>query len=198
MTPTPTPLPHNNIISALKNLRVIFFYDDSGRDPHSMNVMDTLKKELKGARLEDVFVSLKDANIANNKTLLKNIGGTATPFFFSQVTQKSVVGAVPSLMKLVEHLTHTKEGYEDKKGTKEHVAGMGMVVFMLKGCGFCEKLRQDIENAGLGNVVEFMDAQEHGHSLKGVQGFPYTMSKKTGKAVTGHPGSVSKLIQSLS
>lgn len=199
MMPTPKPLPHDSAISALKNLRVIFFYDGSGRCPHSMKAMDTFKNELKGIGLEDVFVSLKDINNANNKTLLKNIGGTATPFFFSQVTQKSVMGAVPGLMKLVEHLTHTKEGYEDKQGmTKDDIRDLGIVMFMLKGCGFCDKLKQDMHNAGLGDVVEFMDAQEHGHSLKGVQGFPYTMSKKTGKAVTGHPGSVSKLIHSLS
>jgi len=197
--PHPTHGPHD-VASQLKHLRILFFHD-AGRCPHSLDAIKEYRKQLAPMALEDVFVGVKDISQFNNEKLLTDLGGTATPFFFSQATNRSVTGFLPHLSSLIAGLHGHKESYSSPSstGSPSEIKDLQVVVFMMRGCMFCDKLKALMANHNVSHLVEYADAQDpkYRQHLQNVRGFPHYMSKKTGKSSTGYPGSLEKMVASL-
>lgn len=173
-----TPAPVDEIISFLKTHQVHFFYDSTGKCPYSNMAIEKYLTQLKRP-LTEVFI-LKDVRLPENKKLLTDLGGTATPFFYDKKNNHSVTGYVPEVYHLYQLLKQpTKEYYSDP------VQDLQIVVYTLSNCVFCEKLKAMLKQQGVLDKVTILDARQHMHELNGVKGFPYIISKKTGKSVTG-------------
>jgi len=198
---TPTPSPH--LLSELQRLKVVFFYDKACR--HSQQAFDMYQKELYPTPLHKAFFSIKDISQFNHEKMLTDLGGTATPFFFSQATNRSVTGYVP-LEALVAGLHgHGKPSSHESYHHSGHIAtasplkDLGIVVFVMQGCVYCDKLKALLAQHGVDKQVQFVDARDpkHRQELAHVRGFPHYKSTKTGKSSTGYPGSLEKMIASL-
>ena len=198
-SPTPTSTPQS-LATEIQNLKVIFFYDK--KCPHSLQAMQMYQKELAPTTLDQAFLSVKDISLFNNEQLLTELGGTATPFFYSQATHRSVTGFVAGLHNLMQGLNgkSVKESYQPTSSSMEEVVKkLNVVVFVMQGCGYCDKLKALITQAGLQNVVKFVDARDPNfrHELMNVRGFPYYKSMTTGKSSMGYPGSLQKMLAHL-
>ena len=77
---------------------------------------------------------------------------------------------------------------------------LGVTVFLMKGCVFCEKLKALLRQNGLENAVMYADGTDPKYKdmLRGVRGFPHYRSSKTGKSGTGYPSSIEEFIKKLS
>lgn len=173
--------------SDLKDLEVVVFVDMSGKCKFS-NV-------LKSGGLDE-YKAVVDINASpKNEQEFTNMGGYATPYFYSLKTNKSVTGLV-SKDKLVEMLSY-HEGYEHPM--KKKVRDMKLKVYVMEMCGYCQKLKQMLEEAGItDDDVEYIkDLASHRHELQNVRGFPHIKSMKTGKEMTGYPGSMENLMKQL-
>jgi glutaredoxin len=191
-----------SLVHQLRALRVIFFYDGSGKCPHSLNAIKSYRQQLGNVPLEQVFSAIKDIRMFENERMLTDLNGTATPFFYSQQTFRSVTGFVPRLTTLVHQLSVTKESYTPPSHKDNSViaklSDLNLVVYVMKGCGYCDKLKDLLAKHGA--KVEIVDAMDPArrHEIRHVRGFPHYKSRKTGKESTGYPGSIEKLIQSVS
>lgn len=197
LTPSPVKCPVENQeivegFSDLKSLDVLMFVDMSGKCKFSEKVMEMAKNH----KFISDFKKVIDISKAKNEQIFTNHGGYATPFFFSLKTNKSVTGFV-SKDKLVQMLS-SHEGYHSPMHSKIH--DMKLKVFVMEMCGFCQKLKKMLEDAGITeNDVEYVKDLEHYSSeLQNVRGFPHVKSMATGKEMTGCPSSVEKLIEHLS
>ena len=185
-------------LGSLQHLKVLFFYDK--HCPHSRQALETYQKELAPTPLDKVFLAVKDISQFNNEQLLTELGGTATPFFYSQTTNRSVTGFVPGLQTLVHGLSgkhHTKESFQSP--LHDRVKKLNIVVFVMQGCGYCDKIKSMLAQAGVQSLVVFADARDpkYRQELMNVRGFPHYKSMTTGKSSTGYPGSLEKFLSSI-
>jgi len=200
--PSPTMLPLMNsspLVGQLQHLKILFFYDKSC--PHSRQAMDSYQKALYPTPIHKVFLSVRDVSQFNNEKLLTELGGTATPFFFSQTTNRSVTGYV-ALEALLSGLQgSSRESYHSSSGGSmaSKVQSLQIVVFVMQGCVFCDKIKEMLAKEGLDKMVQFVNATDpqYRNELKNVRGFPHYKSMKTGKSSTGFPGSVAKMVANL-
>ena len=130
------------------------------------------------------------------KQTFTNLGGYATPYIYSFKTNKSVTGLVP-IHKLVHMLSsHTVESFEHSK--KKKIRDLHLKLYVMHGCGFCEKMKELLRSEGVLDDVEIVtDLAGHQHELQHVRGFPHIKSKKTGKEMTGYTGSIDTIIEKL-
>lgn len=202
-TPTPivresfsthTPHPHH-FLDKVKHLKIIFFYDGSGRCPHSKAAIDEYKHV---APLNEIFI-IKDIGIPHNKKLLFELGGHATPFFFSDTYKTSVTGFL-KLPDLISSLETKKESYEPSLHPLQKKAkDLQITVFVLPNCIFCHKLRKLLDEHNISEYIKYVDAHDPAHKskLEHVRGFPHLVSETTGKAVTGYSDSIEDLLKRL-
>jgi glutaredoxin len=198
MMPTPTGVPTASPVAGhLEHLKVLFFYDKNC--PHSRQAMDTYQKELGSTPLDTVFLAVKDISQFNNEQLLTELGGTATPFFYSQATNRSVTGFVPGLETLVHGLSGKHHSTESYHPLHDRVKKLNIVVFVMQGCGYCDKIKSMLAQAGVQSLVVFADARDpkYRQELMNVRGFPHYKSMTTGKSSTGYPGSLEKFLSSI-
>jgi glutaredoxin len=110
------------------------------------------------------------------------------------------LGAGEALGHLVAGLQgHAKPSHESYHTTASPIKDLDIVVFVMQGCVYCDKLKAMLAQHGVDKQVEFVDARDpkHRQELAHVRGFPHYKSKKTGKSSTGYPGSLEKMIASL-
>ena len=192
-TPTPAVLRESytdsNILDKLKDLRIVFFYDGSGRCPYSMKTVNSLKDILS---LNDAFI-VKDIQVPENQTLLERLNGYGTPFFYSTKNGTSHVGSVQNLSDLISKL-ETVEGYETP--LKDRMKDLQIYVYISPHCIFCQKLKELFDREGVSSYVTYRNAQDYKGEVQG--GVPYLKSMKTGKSLTGYYDSLQKIIQHLS
>ena len=198
-SPMPSLMNSSPLVGQLQHLKILFFYDKSC--PHSRQAMDTYQKALYPTPIHKVFLSVRDVSQFNNEKLLTELGGTATPFFFSQTTNRSVTGHV-ALEALLSGLQgSSRESYQSSSGGSmaSKVQSLQIVVFVMQGCVFCDKIKEMLAKEGLDKMVQFVNATDpqYRNELKNVRGFPHYKSMKTGKSSTGFPGSVAKMVANL-
>ena len=194
-TSMPTAMPMT--LRSLQHLKVLFFYDKNCT--HSRQALETYQKELGSTPLDTVFLSVKDISQFNNEQLLTELGGTATPFFYSQATNRSVTGFVPGLQTLVQGLSGKHHSTESYHPLHDRVKKLNIVVFVMQGCGYCDKIKSMLAQAGVQSLVVFADARDpkYRQELMNVRGFPHYKSMTTGKSSTGYPGSLEKMLASM-
>jgi len=192
---TPTPIPSHALVQELKHLQILFFYDKAC--PHSRQAMEQYQKELYPEPLHKVFLAIYDIAHEKHEQMLTELGGTATPFFFSKTTNRSVTGFVPSVEALARGLS--KPVHEHYTPTASPFQDLEIVVFVMQGCVYCDKLKALLKQHGVDKYVEFVDARDpkYRQQLQHVRGFPHYMSKKTGKSSTGYPSTLEKMVASL-
>lgn len=190
-TPTPGVIRESYMddktMNKLKDLRIVFFYDGSGRCPYSIKTVNTLKDIL-----DDVFI-MKDIQIPENKSLMEKLNGYGTPFFYSTLNNTSYVGSIQNLSDLISKL-ETVEGYNDT--WKERVKDLQIYVYTSPHCIFCQKLKELFDREGVSSYITYRNAQDYKNEVRG--GVPYLKSMKTGKSLTGYYDSIQKIIDHLS
>lgn len=197
--PTHAPLRESfqssqNMVDKLKKYKILFFYDGSGRCPHSRAAVEEYKKI---APLHEIF-TIKDIGIDANKKLLFDLGGRATPFFFSDTYKTSVTGFV-KLQDLISSLETKNESYDSLHPLQKKAKDLQITVFVLPNCIFCHKLRQLFDKHGVSDFIKYIDAHDPAHKSKlaNVRGFPHLVSDSTGKSITGYSDSVEDLFNRL-
>ena len=92
--------------------------------------------------------------------------------------------------------SHTVEGFEHNK--KKMIRDLHLKLYVMRGCGFCEKMKDLLRSEGVIDDVEIVtDLAAHRNELQHVRGFPHMKSKKTGKEMTGYSGSIDTIIEKL-
>lgn len=194
-----TPVPHQShgvvnqpIVEGfddLRSLNVAVFVSNKCR--HSQDLLNELK-----ARNLDKVIRVHNVDNEQVKQQFTNLGGYATPYIYSFKTNKSVTGSVP-INKLVHMLSsHTVEGFEHNK--KKMLRDLHLKLYVMRGCGFCEKMKDLLRSEGVIDDVEIVtDLAAHRNELQHVRGFPHMKSKKTGKEMTGYSGSIDTIIEKL-
>jgi len=175
-----------------------FFFEKSCM--HCINAHKNLTKVF-GDRFKNMFV-MHDVALPDNLQKMSNLGGFATPFFFNEETGYSATGdmSIPDLMKALhnKHMptpTPTMENYQSND-LPSIVEKLKIEVFTMNGCGWCDKMKQEIRQSGLDKHIKISDASEARKQNIDVRGFPHTVSHMTGKGVPGYmkiPDLVKKL-----
>ena len=180
----------------LKDLHILLFIDLSGNCPHSNHLLQLLKSQFQN--IDNIFI-LKDINNEHNLDLLKKYNGRGTPFLYSLVTNKSVLGGNHSVEDIMNILSsedvEIKENYSSKE---DEIKNLKIKLYVMNGCGFCVKLKELFkEHNVLEHITIITDLQNHKQDLKNVSGFPHMISQTTGKSMTGYSNSLDKIINEL-
>lgn len=189
----PLPSKNNSLENKIKDLHVLLFIDLSGNCFHSNKFLNMLKTHFNN--IENIFV-IKDINNQNNLDLLKKYNGQGTPFLYSLVSNKSVLGSNHSLDDIMNSLNvEIKENFTSHK---DDIRKLNIKLYVMNGCGFCVKLKELFEkHKVLDDITIITDLQNHKKDLKNVSGFPHMISQTTGKSMTGYSDSLDKIINEL-
>jgi len=214
VTPTPQPsmrscatenLPivegfKGDVTQMLKDLKILFFCDMSGKCPYSKKFMMEMSKQL-SEPITKVFMMKDISESEQNKQMFTNYGGYATPYFFSLKTNKSVTGYVDSAGKLLHLLKGIlKEGYSHDGDMKKHWKDLEVVMFSSPHCGYCKMMKEALKKHDLDSVMEIVEDMDHSpyrHMKGSIRGYPTMMSKKTGKTSTGYSDNIMMLIEKM-
>lgn len=183
-------------VSVLKELQLHFFF--AKNDPNSNKMYNELTKVLR-TELTSV-VMLHDISAAENKQLLFNLGGTMVPFLFSQKTGNSVTGAIPLNEAIAVLLKErSKEGFATPTPSNNLatlLSNLDITVFVMKGCVYCHKLLDLLQQKGVIHLVKVKDALDNRQQLANVSGFPYLLARN-GKSYTGYNDNLDVIIRNL-
>ena len=174
---------------------VQFFFEKTCT--HCINAHKNLTKVF-GDRFDSMF-AMKDVALPGNLQMMSNLGGFATPFFFNEDTGCSATGdmSTPDLMKALLCNNKPQPSRMPTRGPHmpthapmndlaSTVDQLKMEVFIMNGCGWCDKLKQEIRQSGLEKYIKISDASEARKQNIDVRGFPHTISHTTGKGVPGY------------
>jgi len=221
-TRMPTMPPLSPLAAQLKALQILFFFDSSGKCPHSLNALQAYKEQLSPAMLGQVLMLRDLATSSHHEKALTDLGGTAIPFYYSRVTHKSFTGMIPSLTHLLQNL-QSKEHYRAMAASGAQPKPMSMEnmptripsasssalrsvleklrlkIYVSRGCGYCDQMKRMFQQHDVYNTATWIDAHDpkHAMELKNVRGFPFYMSMTTGKSSMGYPGSFEKMVQAV-
>ncbi|NDE15316.1 hypothetical protein EBZ80_10340 [bacterium] len=198
VSPSASPLPNDLVsegytadpLTQIKNLQITMFYDKDC--PYCQKAIASIDEAI-GAKNREQLVQLKDVKVGQNEQELVNLGGYAVPFFVSGLTNNTVTGFFP-VDKLLADLAAFKA---KNNSTQQQLQDLGIVVYEMENCPYCTSLHSML--APYQDAVEFKNGLDpaNASSLQGVKGFPYIVSKTTGKTVTGCPASIESLIKDL-
>ena len=198
VTPTPTPSVQEHftttpmpmsILDQLKSLKIHLFYDPQCH--YCKLVLDYLKKH----NLLSAF-HLVDITDPVQREKLIQLGGYGTPFFYSEKTHKTHQGLFDDVEMLYRKLSSST--VPSTTPSPDPLKSLDVVVYTMPGCGYCEKLVAHLLQVFPKTSFEVMDIYtvKDKSSIQHVNAFPYTVSKKTGKSVTGY-FSPDKLLEML-
>jgi len=187
--------------AALGDLDVVFFYD-----PISCKYSKIAYNELDDVRQA---ITLKDINHGNNLQLMTNLGGYATPFFFSKKSGRSATG-IYKISDLIIALsvhhgrrptptpTPSPEYFETPAPTSGLLIGsLKLELFVLKGCHHCDNMKDLLSQKGLLQHVKITDAHDAPDRVRQAAGFPYLISNATGKSHTGYHNDIEAILKKL-
>jgi len=194
-SPTPTPIPRKcNVINEpiregytsgdLKDLDIVLFIDK--KCPFS-------KEQLKQSFIDEVTV--KDIKKKENKQMLTNMGGTATPYFYSIKTNRNFTGLEKSGQNLYKIVSQKENFIND---SQQKVKDLDIIIYSSPNCPYCMKLKKMLYDEGMMDYVSFIEDISKMENLEKIQGFPYLMSKKNSKDMTGCPNNIDILLEKLS
>lgn len=184
----------------IKNLGISFFFDK--KCEHSRLAFNNLS-QVYGNELSSL-ISMMDIAVDKNAQIMTNLGGFATPFFFSSKTGCSATGNWP-LRDLLTALncapssaattSPPRENYHSPHVSK--VKNLQLELFVMDGCVFCDKMKEMLEKHGVLDHVKVTKAMDARHRLQNVRGFPYMMSHVSQKSHTGYVDNLDTLLQQL-
>jgi hypothetical protein len=182
-----------DLLSKIKSLNLIIFYDKNCM--YSKNLLQELNNTL-GATLLNQYVQLKDIAVGSNEQELTNLGGYAVPFIYSKTTNNSITG-YSSLSNIIMTLSQIKTPDNSPELIKT-IKNLKLSVYVMENCIYCSKLKDLLKNHLPSIKIKNGLAPENASVVQNAKGFPYIVSEKTKKTLTGLPPSVSSLVKSLS
>jgi glutaredoxin len=196
VTPSVENFQHNNM--SLKNLDVHLFVQDGCK------FCVTAKQFIKQNNL-DHQIMIHDLKDPKNLALFKSLNGRGIPFFVSMKTHKTFSGVPKSLHDLLQKLSSSPSPSSSSPSSNnlfDMIKNLNLEMFFSTNCGYCKKLRSLLQQSNLLNLVKIHyenDTETHNAAKKyKIQGFPFIISHKTGKHITGAPPTIQQLIASLS
>lgn len=151
--------------------------------------------------------TIKNIEDLKNRKLFTDTGGYAVPYFYSPKTNNSQTGYNGKIESIVDSLMSsskptTKEDFTSapQSSLAEKIKSLRIVIYTMKHCAFCTKIKKMLEDRGLLDHVTIHDIAtlKDKSKLKGVRGFPHMESHKTGKTYTGCPMTVEMMVDKLS
>ena len=183
------------MVHMLQRLHVILFVNFSESCHTSVQCLNVMRR-LFGDHLENVFI-LKDLASPANVELFHAFGGKKVPMFYSLKTKRQSF-RYDNPQRLIEELSLPAEGYEAPVEKDMTVKDLDIHLYVMNGCGYCTKMKKMLTESGvIGDITVISDIRNR-PELANVRGFPYMISKKTGKTHTGFVPTVDKLVQALS
>jgi glutaredoxin len=178
-----------NMNSTIQSLGLIFFYDKNCE--FSKKMYQEFISVL-GADNFHKFVQLRDVSISSNEQELTNYGGYAVPFIVSTTTNNTVTGYMPMRQVLA---TISKKNVSSDI---QQVRDLQIMVYVMENCEYCRKLKSMLEP--FGSAIQYFDGTDpsNANMVSKAPGFPYIVSKKTGKNMVGLPSTIQQMVASLS
>jgi len=179
---TPQPL----ISEGYKSSKVLMFIS-----PHCSFCQKALNeyKNYLGNDFSSIFEVL-DISLPHIEQKMTNLGGYATPFFYSETHSITVTGYFP-IHVLFDKL---KINFNKKSDLTSIIESLDIIAYIAKGCHFCDKLKELLKD----HKIEYRDYANYKHELKNIKGFPTLYSKTTKKTHVGCPSSLEILVHNLS
>ena len=141
------------------------------------------------------ILRVSDSDKKENKQMLTNMGGTATPYFYSIKTNRNFTGLEKSAQNLYK-IVSQKENFINE--SQEKVKDLDIIIYSSPNCPYCMKLKKMLHDEGMMDYVSFIEDMSKMENLEKIQGFPYLMSKKNSKDMTGCPNNINMLLEKLS
>lgn len=182
----------------IKNLDISFFFDK--KCEHSRLAYNNLS-QLFGSELSSI-VTMLDISQPKNAQMMTDLGGFATPFFFSRKTGCSATGNWP-LRDLLTALTcsphpsnapRRRENYQPDIAAR--VQDLRLELFVMDGCIYCDKIKSLLKPVL--SHIKVTNAATARDRLHNVRGFPHIVSHKTGKSKTGYTDNLEAILKELS
>jgi glutaredoxin len=178
-----------DMISIINSLGLIFFYDKNCEFSKKMY------QEFISVMGSDNFhksVQLRDVSIKSNEQELTNYGGYAVPFVVSTSTNNTVTGYMP-LRQLVSTISK-----KNVSSDIQQVRDLNINVYVMENCEYCRKLKSMLDP--FGSAITYLDGTDpaNASSVAKAPGFPFIVSKKTGKNMVGLPSTIQQMVNTLS
>ena len=187
--------------SRMKELEVLYFF--SPNCPWCKKMTAVLEKEgVKGA------LTMVDVTTEEGKKMANEYGAAkkGIPAFISKKNKTGTVGFRENLDEMLTALEKKPDPAAMAQQQKEQadvpqmnpeeirqkVSQLGIMLFASPTCGWCNKLKTEMEEAGVLNMIEVIDiSQPEGQEMikqyiKEFRGVPVTYSKNTQKHVVGY------------
>ena len=181
----------HDLVHQLQRMHIILFINSSPDCHLSSTCMDKLKQYF-GEQLYNIFI-IKDLGVPANQELFRSVGAKVVPTFYSLKTGKLSVSC-QNLGNMIHELNNTENFHEPTNNLKD----LDIDLYVMDSCGYCTKMKQMLRKAGVLEQVNIISNLRNRPELKNVRGFPYMISKKTGKSHTGYVDNVAQLIENLS
>ena len=187
----------------MKNLDILYFF--SPTCPWSKKATELFQKEgVKGS------LQMVDVTTEEGKKMAVEYGAASKgiPAFISRKNKTGTVGYRESLQEILDALERKVEEESPEEDLsveqiRQKISDLGIVLFHSPSCGWCTKLKKELEEKNAINLVELVDITNPAGKSKleqivqEFQGVPVTYSTKTKKHVTGYRP-VSRMIAELS
>lgn len=177
--------------SQLRDYDIIYFYSPTCPWCKKMT------KVLQDASALD-SVTMVDISKPEGQKLAKETGAAdkGVPAFISKTYKTGTVGFRDSVDDLLKSLdkkpTPTPSSSMDPTEAVNEFQQLQIIVFVSPTCGWCNKLKAEMEDTGVMDMVELVDVStEHGQQtakevLQEFRGVPACYSRTTGKKLVGY------------
>lgn len=176
--------------SGLKELDIVYFM--SPTCPWCQKMSKVLSDE--GSMSS---ITVVDISKPQGQEMAKNLGAAdkGVPAFISRKMKTGTVGFKPSVKELIGSLNKVAPPQAqsmDQGDAVNHLQDLGVLIFVSPSCGWCTKMKGELAEAGVLEMVELVDVSTEAGKmmaqevLKESRGVPATYSKKTGKSSVGY------------
>lgn len=198
--PSPSPSIYSSILrenygshsSAIKALDIHVFTQDN------CHYCTEVKKMI---QLHQLPIQVHDLKDPKNLQLFKKYNGQGVPFFVSTKTHKTHTGLPSNVSVLVAKLS-SDNSPSSGNTLRDQIKDLNIILLLSHSCGYCRQLVNLMKSNNANDVVT-MYYQDNPEFKKlsekyRITGYPFIVSLKTGKTITGAPRSIDQLLRSLS
>ncbi len=186
------------LVHALQRLHVILFVNFSESCHISKQCLQTMHR-LFGDQLNEIFI-MKDLSSEANVELFPAFSGKSIPMFYSLKTrrQSNIFDNPDILLEQLADGPIATEEYHHVPKRESALKALNVHLYVMNGCGYCTKMKNMLQENGVLEDVTIISDIRNRPELKNVRGFPYMISKTTGKTHTGYVPKLETLIEKLS
>ena len=152
----------------------------------------------------DTNIVIHDINTPSEIQLFQKLGGTGVPFFYSSKTQNVFQGLPSSLEQLLNslQLSASPSSVQNVPSSVDPIKDLLIQIIISNSCKYCHQLVNMLKQHNVIDKIKIWtssdpDAQNIINKYS-VRGFPFIISLKTNKHITGAPRSIDQLIAALS